>query len=208
MKIGLSYLAAGNSRRFGSKKLLYQWNGKPMYLHLLERLMEIADADDRYELLAVTRYEEIQKQISTFLQEGRRIACVWSPESEKGVSYSIRSGLFGSGVQEGRASEAKMQACAFFVADQPWLAKESVLGFLERMQKEEARLGCVKNGSLLGNPVWFSQEYFGELLELQGDEGGKKVFRRHQEEAVYYEIENGKELEDIDRLRYNSSIKR
>lgn len=101
-----------------------------------------------------------------------------------------------------------MQACAFFVADQPWLVKESVLGFLERMQKEEARLGCVKNGSLLGNPVWFSKEYFGELLELQGDEGGKKVLRRHQEEAVYYEIENGKELEDIDRLRYNSSIKR
>ena len=101
-----------------------------------------------------------------------------------------------------------MQACAFVVADQPWLAKESVLGFLERMQKEEARLGCVKSGGLMGNPVWFSQEYFGELLELQGDEGGKKVFRRHQEEAVYYEIENGKELEDIDRLRYNSSIKR
>ena len=179
-----------------------------MYLHLLERLMEIADADERYELRIVTQYEEIKNQIGIFRQEGRRAACVWSSESEKGVSYSIRSGLFGSGIQEGRASEAKMQACAFFVADQPWLAKESVLGFLERMQKEEARLGCVKNGSLLGNPVWFSQEYFGELLELQGDEGGKKVLRRHQEEAVYYEIENGKELEDIDRLRYNSSIKR
>ena len=95
-----------------------------------------------------------------------------------------------------------------FCGGPAWLAKESVLGFLERMQKEEARLGCVKNGSLLGNPVWFSQEYFGELLELQGDEGGKKVLRRHQEEAVYYEIENGKELEDIDRLRYNSPIKR
>ena len=134
MKTALIYLAAGNSRRFGSNKLLYQWNGKPMYLHLLERLMEIADADERYELRIVTQYEEIKNQIGIFRQEGRRAACVWSPESEKGVSYSIRSGLFRSGVQEGRASEAKMQACAFFVADQPWLAKESVLGFLERMQ--------------------------------------------------------------------------
>lgn len=129
------------------------------------------------------------------------------PGERKGVSYSIRSGLFGSGGQEGRASEAKMQACAFFVADQPWLSKESVLGFLERMQKEEARLGCVKWQSP-GKSRLVSKEYFGELLELQGDEGGKKVLRRHQEEAVYYEIENGKELEDIDRLRYNSSIKR
>ncbi|WP_455055580.1 NTP transferase domain-containing protein, partial [Merdimonas faecis] len=49
MKIGLIYLAAGNSRRFGSNMLWYQWNGKPMYLHLAERLMEIADADERYD---------------------------------------------------------------------------------------------------------------------------------------------------------------
>ena len=140
MKIGLIYLAAGNSRRFGSNKLLYQWNGKPMYLHLLERLMEIADADDRYELLAVTRYEEIQKQISTFLQEGRRIACVWSPESEKGVSYSIRSGLFGSGVQEGRASEAKMQACAFLWRTSRGLLKKASWDFWNGCRKRKQGL--------------------------------------------------------------------
>ena len=60
-----------------------------------------------------------------------------------------------------------MQACAFFVADQPWLAKESVLGFLERMQKEEARLGCVKNGSLLGNLSGFQRSTLGSCLNFK-----------------------------------------
>ena len=61
MKIVLFYWGAETTLRFGSNKLLYQWNGKPMYLHLLERLMEIADADERYELRIVTQYEVIAR---------------------------------------------------------------------------------------------------------------------------------------------------
>ena len=35
--IHIIYMAAGNSRRFGSNKLFYELDGKPMYRHLLER---------------------------------------------------------------------------------------------------------------------------------------------------------------------------
>ena len=34
MDIDLILLAAGNSRRFGSNKLLYEVDGKPMYAHM------------------------------------------------------------------------------------------------------------------------------------------------------------------------------
>ena len=43
MKISLIMLAAGNSRRFGSNKLLYEIDGKPMYRHILEKLMVVAE---------------------------------------------------------------------------------------------------------------------------------------------------------------------
>ncbi len=69
-KTALIYLAAGNSRRFGRNKLLYEVDGRPMYLHLLERLMEIADADKRYELLVVTQYQEIRETVDNFRKEG------------------------------------------------------------------------------------------------------------------------------------------
>ena len=41
--IHIIYMAAGNSRRFGSNKLFYELDGKPMYRHLLERLIKIKD---------------------------------------------------------------------------------------------------------------------------------------------------------------------
>ena len=34
--IHIIYMAAGNSRRFGSNKLFYELDGKPMYRHLLD----------------------------------------------------------------------------------------------------------------------------------------------------------------------------
>ena len=38
MKIAMIMLAAGNSRRFGANKLLYEIDGIPMYRHVLEQL--------------------------------------------------------------------------------------------------------------------------------------------------------------------------
>ena len=38
MKIAMIMLAAGNSRRFGANKLLYEIAGIPMYRHVLEQL--------------------------------------------------------------------------------------------------------------------------------------------------------------------------
>ena len=47
MDIDLILLAAGNSRRFGSNKLLYEVDGKPMYAHMLEKLLSIAEQENR-----------------------------------------------------------------------------------------------------------------------------------------------------------------
>ena len=44
MKLGLIMLAAGNSRRFGSNKLLYTIEGEPMYRHILSELMRVRKA--------------------------------------------------------------------------------------------------------------------------------------------------------------------
>lgn len=203
-RTALIYLAAGNGRRFGKNKLLHEVEGRPMYLHLLERLMEIADGDQAYELLVVTQYREIKETIENFQKKGHRLLCAWSPESKKGISFSIRAAL--SCIKESESVvpvAPDIEACVFFVADQPWLTKTTVERFLEEMK--DAEIGCVRCGSRKGNPVWFSNKYFPELMELKEDEGGKRVFSRHQEKAVYYEVERGKELEDIDQLSYNKT---
>ena len=41
MKISLILLAAGDSRRFGSNKLLYELHGKPMYRYSVDEVAKL-----------------------------------------------------------------------------------------------------------------------------------------------------------------------
>ena len=81
------YMAAGNSRRFGSNKLFYPIDGKPMYRHVLERLAAICERHSDWEIVLVSQYEELLEQGRTFAHR-----TVFSPESRDGASWTIKNG--------------------------------------------------------------------------------------------------------------------
>lgn len=186
MKIRMIYLAGGNSRRFGTNKLLELLDGKPMYRHLLDRLIRICGRHDRWELVVVTQYHEVAEELK---EEPVRVR--FCSESRMGASFSLKAGL------ENLTDE---EACVFFVADQPFFREETAEGFLMEMEEKQARLGCVVFGEQMGNPVWFGREYFEELRQLTGDQGGRKVFRRYPEAVCFYRVQDAVELKDIDYL--------
>lgn len=185
-------MAAGNSRRFGSNKLLYELEGRPMYLHLLLRLVHLCESCQQWKVTVVTQYEEIYGRVAAMEREGLPVQAVFSPDSQKGISYSIRAGI--------QTAEKETEACAFFVADQPYLKEESVKNFLLQMEKSKAKLGSVCCQGIAGSPAWFSREYYPGLLALSGDEGGRKILKMHPENVSFFEIENSRELKDIDEL--------
>lgn len=186
MKVCLIYLAAGNSRRFGSNKLLYELDGKPLYRHLLDRLIHLCRQHWEWEVLVVTQYPVIYDEMAR-----EDIGVVLSPDSYQGVSYSIRAGL---------EAAAAADASAFFVADQPYFTEKSAEAFLETMENHRAEIGCVSCGEQRGNPAWFSRKYYSELLELKEDQGGRKVLKKHLEKMTYFTIADVRELKDIDTL--------
>lgn len=191
MRISLIYLAAGSSRRFGTNKLLYLWEGKPLYRHLLDRLVNICARHLEWEILVVTQYSEIAEEVralDAFLKG--RIRAVLFSDSRKGASYSIRAGLRAAGPSK---------ACGCFVADQPYLAEQTAENFLITMEKSQAELGCVVCRGERGNPVWFSRKYFPELERLEGDQGGRKVLEKHLDRAMFFEVPKELELIDLDR---------
>ena len=51
-----------------------------------------------------------------------------------------------------------------------------------------------------GNPCLFPARFFPELLDLQGDQGGAAVIRRHRDLLRIMEIDS-RQLEDVDTPR-------
>lgn len=177
--LALILLAAGNSVRFGGNKLIYPVEGVPMYRAMLEKGLAV-DADRR---ILVTQYEEVAET-----GKGMGYAVVRNPAPERGISSSIRLGVEAAGDAE---------AYLFGVCDQPYLRAWTLGRLTERYQLGPERIAAVRSGSRMGNPNIFSARYRQELLELEGDTGGKAVMRRHPEDVAFVEA-GERELVDLD----------
>ena len=182
------YLAAGNSRRFGSNKLLHPYKGKPLYRHGLDMIQEFCRGRKDCSVLVVTQYEEILQQM---MKEG--IPVVYSPDSYKGMSYSIKAGI-----RELGDEVSEEDYLIFFVADQPCLSKLTLERLIRQadLPDQKPETASVTFRGKPGSPAMFSARLIPELLELREDEGGRKVIRRHACTCV--EVEEERELMDID----------
>lgn len=196
--IHIIYMAAGNSRRFGSNKLLHIWQGKMLYRHTLDMLSDIVssrkineDIDYDITLTVVTQYDRIIADL-----DGRKdINTVFCGDSRLGASYTIKAGI---NSLMGRLK--KDDWLLFIVADQPYLSKKTILKFIEAASQDKKSIDykvfSARYSGKAGNPCMFSCKLISELLELSGDSGGRKVAKRH--ECFYIDVEDGKELFDID----------
>lgn len=199
--IHIIYMAAGNSRRFGSNKLFYELDGKPMYRHLLEHLIEIKDRYNKLksdspviDITVVTRYREILDYCSSI----HDCHAVLSPDSEKGISYTIKAGIMA--VQEQKKT-GMQDYYMFAVADQPYLKSQSVIKLIDRVLENKGNKRLVfslRCGDAVGNPCVFHSSLIPQLLSLEGDKGGRSVAKKH--DCVYVDIADESELMDIDTL--------
>lgn len=199
--IHIIYMAAGNSRRFGSNKLFYELDGKSMYRHLLERLIEIKDRYNKLksdspviDITVVTRYREILDYCSSIPD----CHAVLSPDSEKGISYTIKAGIMA--VQEQKKT-GMQDYYMFAVADQPYLKSQSMIKLIDKVleNKGDKQLAfSLRCGDAVGNPCVFHSSLISQLLSLEGDKGGRSVAKKY--DCVYVDIADELELMDIDTL--------
>lgn len=199
--IHIIYMAAGNSRRFGSNKLFYELDEKPMYRHLLERLIEIKDRYNKLksdspviDITVVTRYRKILDYCACIPD----CHAVLSPDSEKGISYTIKAGIMA--VQEQKKT-GMQDYYMFAVADQPYLKSQSVIKLIDRVlgnTGDERLTFSLRCGAAVGNPCVFHSSLIPQLLSLEGDKGGRSVAKKY--DCVYVDIADERELMDIDSL--------
>ncbi len=180
------YLASGSSRRFGGNKLLCPVNGKPLYLHGLTTLASVLTVRSDCTLTVVTRTESVAA-------EARKLgaSAVISPESENGISHTIRAGIRSLG------SLAAEDYLLFAVADQPYLSADTVCRLLDAADTG-VLCASVIFGERVGNPTLFSAALAEELCSLEGDTGGRKILKRHADACVFIPCTDERELWDVD----------
>ena len=183
--IHILYLAAGQSRRYGSNKLLSLRDGKCLYRHGLDTLRLAAAHRPDCTLTVITCWDEIRTETQ---REG--IRCVLCPDSHRGISYTIRCAVASCGeLGEG-------DYLLFSVADQPNLSPSTVQRLLDAADAHPLT-ACLSDGEVQGNPVLFASSLAGELCALEGDRGGKSVMRRHPENHIDIPCDPA-ELTDVD----------
>lgn len=195
----LILMASGFGRRFGSNKLLLDYQGKPLVLHVLETLLCAAQLlTDNFPfikapvpVILVTRYAEIKalSEVKQLAAAGSLVLCD-NPDYAEGISGSVRSG----------ARCAASLSCTdfvYFAGDMPNLAATEIARYLVEYIASGKSFGVMLNNGIPSNPGVLSASYLHEILEIHGDRGGMQVIRRHPE-AVYYYAAEPKMLKDID----------
>ncbi|MEG0905498.1 MAG: nucleotidyltransferase family protein [Cellulosilyticaceae bacterium] len=180
MKINAIILGAGNSTRFGGKKLLTDFKGKPLIMHIIEEAIQVEFQD----IILVTQYEELID-----LKINHTIHIVENENVDKGISHSIALGI-----KAGRACDAYM----FLVGDQPFVTWQVMEGLIGCFEKDKQQMLCIGYQGRRGSPTLFDSYYKEELLALVGDTGGKQVMQKYPGQVEVYEVEDIKVLEDID----------
>ena len=180
MRINLILLAAGNSKRFNGNKLLVIYKEKPIYMHIVEKVLDLKVN----KIICVTQYEEIKEALLN-----TNINVVMNDNSSLGISSSIKLGI---------NFDKNADGYMFMVCDQPFISVQTLKSVIDNFINGDKGIVCVGCGDNKGNPVIFSKRYINELLSLEGDSGGKRILKGHLNDLNIVNVDNEIELIDID----------
>jgi CTP:molybdopterin cytidylyltransferase MocA len=185
-KTGVSaiLLAAGAGSRFGGRKLLAPYRGRPL---IEAALSNLADAPvDETVVVVGSDAEELREACGVY--DG--VGIVENPDWAEGMSTSVRAGL--------RALGPEARAAIVLLADQPLVGAGAVGRLIEALEGG-ARVAVATYGGRPRNPVLFSREVWPLLMaELSGDEGARPFLRRHTQMVVRVPCDGVGDPTDVD----------
>jgi len=180
-RIAVVMEAAGDSRRFGSNKLLHVMDdGRPMIASVLDAVRGI----EAYKKILVTQYDEVASLAAD-------MEIVMNDRPDLGISRSMQLGL-----EAGGDADAFM----FCVCDQPGLSSDTLQRLVDAYKKGTAGIVSLAWQGKMCNPKIFSSRYKEELMGLSGDTGGRQILASHKDDILLVEAESENEVKDIDRL--------
>ena len=173
-------MASGFSRRMGENKLLMKYNNK----FLIEYTLDVISKCNFKDKLIVTQYEKIKE-----IGENLDFKVVKNKYPNRGISESIKLGI-----KNCEESEGYM----FFVGDQPLLDKKDIEKLIDVFNEDTSFIVIPKYKNRFGNPVIYPKKYKEDILNLEGDKGGKSIIKSSDKIKYVDVCENT--LFDIDNI--------
>jgi len=157
-------LAAGEARRYGQPKTLLPWQGKALIRHVAEAGLE-AGLDPIVVVIGAVG-EPLKQALA-----GLPVTIVENEEWRLGQSTSVRMGL--------RSLPEDCGAALFLLADQPTVTSAIIEALVRRHQQTLAPIIAPRIAGKRTNPVLFDRDTFPDLMNIEGDTGGRAIFSRY-----------------------------
>ena len=166
-------LGAGLSTRYGSSnKLLKELDGIPMIC----RVVQLAKKASLNPCLVITGHEAdllnkklVKENIKTLHNKSYRL----------GMGSSISCGITA-------LKPLMIDGVVILLGDMPNVDPKSIVSLYNGFNPKLERDICIPvESGKMGNPVLFGRSHFKALMEVHGDQGGKKVIQSNQNRVSY-----------------------
>lgn len=174
-------LAAGDSRRFGSNKLLTALvDGTPLAVAAASKLVAALPQS-----IAVVRSGDTELAA---LLAGKGLRVVECAEAEGGMGHSLAAGI---------AAASSADAWLIALADMPSIRISTIAELISLLQTGAVMVAPFHAGRR-GHPVGFSARYYAELRALSGDAGARDLLVRHASSLTHLDVDDPGVLIDVD----------
>jgi len=185
-------LAAGRSSRMGQEqhKLLLPLGDRPVLAHVVDSVL----ASQARPIVVALGYqaEQVRAILHPYTAQPE-VVIIENHDYKQGMSTSLRKGI-----ETLMASSPTVNGVLIVLGDQPLMPSHIFNTMIETKQATEKRIiGALYHGKR-GNPTLFDTSLFPELLEMTGDEGGRKVIERHSQEMAMLEMGDDIPNYDVD----------
>lgn len=168
-------LAAGEASRFGSAKQLVRVAGRPLLHNTVSRAVDVAGAAT---IVVLGAYAT---ELAPLLRH-TPATIVINRDWREGIGSSIRTGV-------GRLPAA-CNGVMVMLADQAAVTAEDLRRLVSAWKRQPEYVAAALYCGGVGAPAIFPRSRFGELAELRGDVGARKLLQRNPDRLVRVPMES------------------
>ncbi len=160
--IGLLILAAGQASRMGKEKQLLPWKGKTLLEHAVSQALKLST---NVHVVLGAYAEKTQPLLASY-----PVQLIHNKEWEQGMGASLATGLHAM-QKEGYS------AALILLVDQPMIALSHYQQLIAHFRETPEAIIASEYPNGPGVPAVIPKRYFGQLSNLKGEGGAKKLMR-------------------------------